>query len=75
MDTNPNLFGGKEWVETVGADEAFEGYISKWVAEAKIGNLTKEDVLKAATKIADYRNDPSVLSKAKSLLGLPQSKD
>lgn len=67
---NPNLFGGKEWIEEVSDDAAYEGYISRWIAEAKIGNLTKEDVLKAAAKIADHRKDPSILSKAESLLGL-----
>jgi hypothetical protein len=64
-----NLYGGKEWIETVGADDTFQGYISEWVADAKIGNLTKEDVLNAVAKIADYRKDPLLLSGVELSLG------
>lgn len=69
MTTNPNLFGGKEWIETVSADASFRGYISQWVADAKIGNLTKEDVLKAVAKIADHRKEPSLLLEVEQRLG------
>ena len=72
MSINALLFGGKVWVETVGADDAFDGYISAWIADARVGNLTKKDVLKAVTKIANHRNDLSILSKAKSRLGLSE---
>lgn len=69
MSTNPNLFGGKEWIEEVSASDKFNDYIITWIAEAKIGNLTKEDVLKAVTKIAEYRKEPSLLLEVEQRLG------
>lgn len=64
-----NIFGDKEWLEEVGADDSFGGYITDWIAEAKIGNLTKEDVLKAVAKIAEYRKDSSLMLEVEQRLG------
>ncbi|OGZ05532.1 MAG: hypothetical protein A2845_06005 [Candidatus Lloydbacteria bacterium RIFCSPHIGHO2_01_FULL_49_22] len=69
MSTNPNIIWGKEWIEEVSADAAFRGYISQWVADAKIGNLTKEHVLKVVAEIADHRKDPSLVLEVEHRFG------
>lgn len=66
---NPNKISPNDpdWIEAVSKN--YDQYISDWIQQVKLGELLKEDVLRAVEKIAKYKNNKSIIAEAKRKLG------
>ena len=58
----------KEWFKEASATD-INTYITDLVAQWKARSLSKEDVLKTAESIAEYRNDPSLMLEVEQRFG------
>ena len=48
----------------------WENKVTYFVSDANEGIITKDDVMNAAKKVAEFKNDPSIIETTKSRLGL-----
>jgi len=61
--------GDPEWIEEISRHWETK-YTTEFISQYKSGSITKDDLLKVAQKVAEYKNDNDIVDELKSLIGL-----